>query len=412
MYLHAPGLLPDSLSYYLYGTESELNNYLHEIIEFVLRGSTFLGYCQELEGIDFSRHYVIVAEPVCLAEIPGNATGCFDRIIVLPVPVGDTWSYWEVGKHILLLLQSEVNSLTGKIDKNDLYGFFAQYRSGFYGISPDGSLVIRNNEAYMCSFSEAFREYAGVIDYIVSMLSDIKSKSIYGNMFYGRPFHMWDHYFRNLFDTVQYCDYINLMPGDIILNGGIFNGTEIPFLINAIRGTGQIHNIDPLGSVFMTDYAKKYVENNKICFFYDMALGGYDGTVALPIGGNNDQAIGRLSNNNNTGMRTENFPCMTIDSFAAKHLTRVDYIKLDLEGAEPDVIKHMMTTVQCHRPMMAISIYHSISDFIEIPYLLMKTLRDYLFYVEVYSFERYETILYCIPNERRLSSKRFVSLSV
>ena len=57
------------------------------------------------------------------------------------------------------------------------------------------------------------------------------------------------------------------------------------------------------------------------------------------------------------------------------------------------------------RPQFAISIYHKnrhskdkLIDSVEIPFKIMKYFKNYNYFVDHYSFERQELILYCLPN--------------
>ena len=94
------------------------------------------------------------------------------------------------------------------------------------------------------------------------------------------------------------------------------------------------------------------------------------------------------------------FPCLTMDQLVEEQgFERLDLIKLDLEGAESKMLTKSMDTIRRFRPQLAISIYHFTFDFWNIPLFFMRLCEDYTFHVEVYSFERWETILYAIPKE-------------
>ena len=62
-------------------------------------------------------------------------------------------------------------------------------------------------------------------------------------------------------------------------------------------------------------------------------------------------------------------------------------------------LKGAKETIEKYRPQLAISIYHSDSDFINIPLYLNKTLQDYTFKLGHYSRDNNETVLYAIPDE-------------
>jgi len=63
-------------------------------------------------------------------------------------------------------------------------------------------------------------------------------------------------------------------------------------------------------------------------------------------------------------------PLTTIDRIAADlHLERVDFIKMDIEGAEPNALRGAVQTVKQFHPRMAISLEHRASDPATLPEL-------------------------------------------
>ena len=60
------------------------------------------------------------------------------------------------------------------------------------------------------------------------------------------------------------------------------------------------------------------------------------------------------------------------------------------------------------RPQLAISIYHTnyekdkfkLTDLVDIPLKIIQNLKDYNFFIGHYSYERWEMILYCIPQKK------------
>ena len=204
-----------------------------------------------------------------------------------------------------------------------------------------------------------------------------------------------------MFVDVQYMDYIRLGEGDVIINGGVNEGYEIPFFLNAVGSSGVIHNFDPLGDVYCTEYVTgsiKYSGAQVLC--HSLALADYTGEISLPVHPDpvtpetRLQAIGGL-----VGDGEKNFPCTTIDDFVTTHnIDKVSLIKMDLEGGETRAIKGMTRTVTTFRPSLAISIYHALEDMLYIPELLMEMCENYSFHLGMYSYERWEVILYAIPN--------------
>src|SRR5204862_237696 len=70
---------------------------------------------------------------------------------------------------------------------------------------------------------------------------------------------------------------------------------------------------------------------------------------------------------------------ISIDDFASQ-AGRIDFIKLDVEGAEIPVLHGARNTIRTFAPKLAVSIYHSIDDLLTIPQLLQQL--DYDVYIE------------------------------
>lgn len=88
---------------------------------------------------------------------------------------------------------------------------------------------------------------------------------------------------------------------------------------------------------------------------------------------------------------------VTIDDYFEN--IKIGFIKMDIEGAERKALEGGIKVIKRDRPILAISIYHSLEDIVEIPKMLMKALHDYTYIVRHHSYTYSETILYGIPNE-------------
>lgn len=86
---------------------------------------------------------------------------------------------------------------------------------------------------------------------------------------------------------------------------------------------------------------------------------------------------------------------VSIDDFFSSK--RCDYIKMDIEGAEYEALEGGINVIRRDRPVLAISIYHSLEDFWRIPQYLMSELNNYKYYVRQHSLIFGETVLYAIP---------------
>ena len=85
--------------------------------------------------------------------------------------------------------------------------------------------------------------------------------------------------------------------------------------------------------------------------------------------------------------------------FANNNIKAPDLIKMDIEGAELPAIRGALEVIKKFRPQLAISIYHSDFDFINIPIFMSENLNNYIFKLGHYSRDNSETVLYAIPKE-------------
>jgi hypothetical protein len=79
---------------------------------------------------------------------------------------------------------------------------------------------------------------------------------------------------------------------------------------------------------------------------------------------------------------------------------KIDFIKLDVEGAEAQVIDGARKMINRCRPVLAISLYHKPNDLWELPELLFDLCPGYDFYIRQHYFNSFESVLYAIPKSK------------
>lgn len=75
----------------------------------------------------------------------------------------------------------------------------------------------------------------------------------------------------------------------------------------------------------------------------------------------------------------------------------VDFIKLDVEGAELQAIQGARKLIQRSRPVLALSLYHCPQDIWELPLALADLCEDYCFHVRQHYFNSFDSVLYAVP---------------
>ena len=89
---------------------------------------------------------------------------------------------------------------------------------------------------------------------------------------------------------------------------------------------------------------------------------------------------------------------LSIDDLAeSRKINKIDFIKMDIEGAETEALKGAEKTLIKDKPKLAISLYHSLEDFERIPRYLESLGLGYKYYLKHHTLFENETVLYAVP---------------
>ena len=77
------------------------------------------------------------------------------------------------------------------------------------------------------------------------------------------------------------------------------------------------------------------------------------------------------------------------------------FIKMDIEGAEMDALKGAQETIKRNHPKLAICLYHSDADMIDIPEYIHNLVPEYSLYVRAHTMGIAETVLYAVDKSKQ-----------
>jgi hypothetical protein len=75
-------------------------------------------------------------------------------------------------------------------------------------------------------------------------------------------------------------------------------------------------------------------------------------------------------------------------------LPRIDFIKMDIEGAELEALRGTESVLRQFRPKLAITVYHDFKDFWTIPQYLDSLGLGYQFYLRHFTIHSEETVMF------------------
>jgi len=273
------------------------------------------------------------------------------------------------------------------IGRNKILSFLPFIISrGYFGLIP--SLIFKDASFYKkfqsfkyCNNYQKSKIFNNKVNKVIERLNDGQSKNIYDITLNGKAEDNWEWYFNNAHKNLQYSDYIKINEQDVIINCGIEGGFEIPLF--SLNNPGTIYNIDPCGDSLLSNIVNDSIKNTSVNnVFIEKALYMTDG---VPEEFKQFETTTLLE---------------VIDDY---NIDKINLIKSDIEGGERYMVDDLIEISEKFRPQLAISIYHTskkmpLNDYVDIPLKLMNSLTNYKFYINHYSYERWELVLYCIPN--------------
>jgi FkbM family methyltransferase len=190
-----------------------------------------------------------------------------------------------------------------------------------------------------------------------------------------------------------YRDIVLPSSGESIVEGGGYYGETALWFSDAVGPAGHVWSFEPDAHSY-----RMLCENmarNRLKNVTPVPVGLWD--TEGQIGFRPQASASRAAE----GDCAKPVPVITLDRLVERErLEKVDYIKLDIEGAERRALLGMEHTIRYFRPKLAICVYHLFDDIIAIPRLVKELCPDYVLYLDHKSDTLSETVLFALPRTR------------
>ncbi len=210
------------------------------------------------------------------------------------------------------------------------------------------------------------------------------------------PFAVHIQFVMQPYRCVSGSTLIEAQEGDVVLDcGGCYGDTALYFA----------HKVGPQGKVLSFEFVpanldiwRQNVALNPrlepVIRLVEAAVSDRSGDeLFLEGSGPGTRVVQEPTNSGAPTVRTA-----AIDEVVAREgLSRVDFIKMDIEGSELSALRGAEQALRRFRPKLAISVYHQLEDFWAVPQYLEGLGLDYRFYLRHFTIHAEETVLFAVP---------------
>ena len=287
----------------------------------------------------------------------------------------------------------EIDKQNGLLIINSIRNFPEDKKSSFAG---DNMVFVDEDIMSLWSLDDFidykfFEDNKSGFESIYNLLNDEKSKDTF-DAWINSKISGKKSYLNDIWSDDQYYvdEIIDFSMINSFVDCGAYDGDSFIAFINAYK---KQMNKSYSGSAYLyepdEDNYSKMVENVKGYLNVNCDMKG--------ISNRYDVLTFTVGETTSSAMSDSGTAKITVDSLDNLITTKIDFVKMDIEGCEADAIEGMKGHIVNDRPILAICVYHKRNDLLLIPKLIRKYYDGYKFYLRAHKPWSQELVLYAIP---------------
>ncbi len=184
--------------------------------------------------------------------------------------------------------------------------------------------------------------------------------------------------------------------GDYVIEGGACFGESTLHFAEDVGKTGKVFTFE-----FVEDNLNVFHKNlelnphlNKRIQLFENALWSNSSENLFII----EKGAASQVTMQEPSVYSQKTPSKSIDDLVKEqNIHKVDFIKLDIEGAELECLHGARETILNFKPKLAICLYHDVEHFISIPQYVKELVPEYDLYINHHTACHWETVMYAMP---------------
>ncbi|WMO14140.1 FkbM family methyltransferase [Pseudoalteromonas piscicida] len=233
------------------------------------------------------------------------------------------------------------------------------------------------------SFDAYERELSSIVDTDGYQLISVNENEVY------LPFDPIGFTINFKLQQYAYQNRVVIENGDVVLDCGAANGDTALYF--TAYGASKVYSFEFLKENIIK-FNNTMLRNKAFSNLIELVERALwdESNIRLSFSENgNATSVQKCSSNEGDTVQT-----ITIDEFTAQKGTHVDFIKMDIEGAELNALRGAKETILKYKPKLAICVYHKDDDLVSIPDFIDSLNCDYEMYFDYYTDTGAEAVLY------------------
>lgn len=197
---------------------------------------------------------------------------------------------------------------------------------------------------------------------------------------------------KELFSKLYEMKYVKAVEGDVVFDIGGYKGDTAIYFADLVKNSGKVHVFEPTKGNF--EDIKTNIKNNSLENIITPVHKGCSNYTGLTKMVTLDCGVPWAFISDDIG--TEEISLITIDDYVQEQsIEKLNFIKMDVEGLEYNVLEGAKKTIETFKPKMVVPLYHNSFDLIDIPMLFIEKYPNYKLYVRANMEGPYSINLYC-----------------